>query len=72
MVQNRPPLHVSLNNFVTRPTTFWPSGQGCQKSVYIFKLTSRDRAEIQYGQRAILDLPSQSAQPLSLNGVTSY
>ncbi len=27
-------------------TTFWPSGQGCWKCVYIGKVTSRGRAEI--------------------------
>ncbi len=28
---------------------FWPSGQGCQKCAYIFKVTSNGRAEIQNG-----------------------
>ncbi len=29
--------------------TFWPSGQGCQWCVYIFKVTSRGKAEIKNG-----------------------
>ncbi len=33
-----------------RGTTFWPSDQRCQKSVYIFKVTFRGRAEIQNGR----------------------
>ena len=46
-------LHVSLNNFVTRlylinlRGVFLSSGQRCQKCVYIFKMTSNGRADIQ-------------------------
>ncbi len=53
--ENQTPLHVSLNNSVNRPSfknlrgVFWPSSQRCQKCVYIFKVTSIDRAEIQNG-----------------------
>ncbi len=53
-MKNRTPLHVSLNNS-TRPCfknlsdVFWPGGQGCQKCVNIFKVTSNDRAEIKNG-----------------------
>ena len=49
MLQNhakiRPPLHASLNNSAARP-----SDQRCQKCVYIFIVTSGDRAEIQNGR----------------------
>ncbi len=44
-MKKQTPVHISLDNFVTNPslkmwgTTFWPSGQGCQKCVYIL-LTS--------------------------------
>ena len=31
-------------------TTFWQSGQGCQKCIYIFKVTFSVRAEIQNGR----------------------
>ena len=63
-MNNRPPLHVSINNYVTRPSfknlsdNFFMQVarqcQGCQKVFYIFKVTSRGRAEIQNGHSLFL------------------
>ena len=42
------PIIILLLNHLSETwgTTFWPSGQGCQKYIYIWKVTSRFRAEI--------------------------
>ncbi len=59
MLQNEvkitPPCMFPLVPLFARPSfknlyvLYWPSGQGCQKCVYIFKVTFRGIAEIQNG-----------------------
>ncbi len=45
-----PLVSLLLDNGQKFVCTFWPSGQGCQRCVYIFKVAFSGRAEIQNGQ----------------------
>ncbi len=47
-------------------TTFWPNGQRCQKYVYIWKVTSSGRAEIESVQKQQIPPFWISALPLEV------